>query len=256
MACRSSLWRAATLCAALSWSVAAPAADALVATIARVKPSVVGIGTFAELRRPQVRYLGTGFAVGDGGRIATNLHVVDAPLDEASRERLVVLIGHGTDIDVRSVSVVARDPAHDLALLALPGAPLPTLTIDTGAAPPEGTAIAFTGYPIGPVLGLHAATHQGIVAALTPLAMPADNSRELSTDKLLALRSPYEVLQLDAIAYPGNSGSPVYRQDSGAVVGIINMVFVKGRKEDILRDPSAITYAIPARYLAALLAGR
>jgi hypothetical protein len=30
-------------------------------------------------------------------------------------------------------------------------------------------------------------------------------------------------------------------------------VFVKGAKENVLRDPSGITYAIPGRYVKALL---
>jgi serine protease Do len=38
------------------------------------------------------------------------------------------------------------------------------------------------------------------------------------------------------------------------VLGIINMVFVKGTKETALTQPSGITYAIPASHLQALLA--
>jgi S1-C subfamily serine protease len=63
----------------------------------------------------------------------------------------------------------------------------------------------------------------------------------------------YPVLQLDATAYPGNSGSPVYDPESGEVLGIINMVFVKGTKEAALTQPSGITYAIPAKHLQALM---
>ena len=61
------------------------------------------------------------------------------------------------------------------------------------------------------------------------------------------------VFQIDAIAYPGNSGSPLYNIDDGRVVGIINMVFVKGTKEHAISDPSGITYAIPARYAQKLI---
>ena len=58
---------------------------------------------------------------------------------------------------------------------------------------------------------------------------------------------------LDATAYPGNSGSPVYDPESGDVLGIINMVFVKGTKETALTQPSGVTYAIPASHLRELL---
>ncbi|MBK6599958.1 MAG: hypothetical protein IPG25_19545 [Proteobacteria bacterium] len=57
----------------------------------------------------------------------------------------------------------------------------------------------------------------------------------------------------DAIAYPGNSGSPLYDVERGEVVGIVNMVFVKGTKEAALSAPSGISFAIPAKYLGALL---
>ena len=67
------------------------------------------------------------------------------------------------------------------------------------------------------------------------------------------LRDPYNVLQLDATAYPGNSGSPVFEPDTGRVIAVINKVFVKKSKESILRSPSNITYAIPVKFVRALL---
>ncbi|MFN4063813.1 MAG: trypsin-like peptidase domain-containing protein, partial [Parazoarcus communis] len=65
----------------------------------------------------------------------------------------------------------------------------------------------------------------------------------------------FRVYQLDATAYPGNSGSPVFDPETGEVVGVINMVFVKGTKENILSDPSGISYAIPVEHLSNLLNG-
>jgi S1-C subfamily serine protease len=61
------------------------------------------------------------------------------------------------------------------------------------------------------------------------------------------------VFQLDATAYPGNSGSPLFDPATGEVVGIVNMVFVKGTKEAALAQPSGITYAIPSQHLLELL---
>jgi len=63
----------------------------------------------------------------------------------------------------------------------------------------------------------------------------------------------FPVFQLDATAYPGNSGSPVYDAATAEVLGVVNMVFVKGTKETALTQPSGITYAVPARYIQALL---
>ena len=50
------------------------------------------------------------------------------------------------------------------------------------------------------------------------------------------------------------AGSPLYDPDSGEVIGVINMVFVKGTKEAALSQPSGITYAIPIQVLKELLA--
>ena len=43
--------------------------------------------------------------------------------------------------------------------------------------------------------------------------------------------------------------------DSGRVLGVINMVLVKNSKESVLSSPSGISYAIPVRFVRALLAG-
>jgi len=61
------------------------------------------------------------------------------------------------------------------------------------------------------------------------------------------------VFQLDATAYPGNSGSPLYHPDTGQVVGIINKVFIQESKETVIQKPSGISYAIPINHLQELL---
>jgi serine protease Do len=80
-----------------------------------------------------------------------------------------------------------------------------------------------------------------------------DNAQQISIKMLKMLRNPYLVYQLDATAYPGNSGSALYDVDSGEVIGIINKVFVQESKEAVITNPSGITYAIPVKYLLALL---
>lgn len=62
-----------------------------------------------------------------------------------------------------------------------------------------------------------------------------------------------KIYQLDATAYPGNSGSPVYDIHSGKVVGIINKVIVKDTKESALSTPSGISYAIPVMFIQQLI---
>jgi serine protease Do len=103
------------------------------------------------------------------------------------------------------------------------------------------------------VLGLFPVTHRGIVSVVTPIIIPGANTNELDAKAIKNLRKPFEVYQLDATAYPGNSGSPVFDSTTGDVIGIVNMVFVKGAKEKAITDPSGISYAIPAQYIKKLL---
>jgi len=231
-------------------------ADNSVATIERVKGSVVAIGTFERTRTPPFQFRGTGFAVGDGTIIVTNSHVVSAALDPARLEVLAILLpATGKDqVQVREAKRLSVDPDSDLALLKIDRPALPALKIRDSGAVREGDSVLFTGFPIGPVLGAHPATHRGMVAAISPIAIPQARSAELDSQVIRRLASgAYPIFQLDATAYPGNSGSPVYDPESGEVLAIINMVWVKGTKETALTQPSGITYAVPSKHLQDLL---
>jgi S1-C subfamily serine protease len=93
-----------------------------------------------------------------------------------------------------------------------------------------------------------------MVSSVTPIALPSPTARQLDQKVIRSVRAgTFQVFQLDATAYPGNSGSPLYDMDTGLVVGIINMVFVKGTRETALSQPSGITFAVPAEFLRELL---
>jgi S1-C subfamily serine protease len=78
-------------------------------------------------------------------------------------------------------------------------------------------------------------------------------TEQLNVKLLKRLQEPYKVFQLDATAYPGNSGSPLYQPETGDVIGIINKVFIQETKENALTKPSGISYAIPVNHLQNLL---
>jgi hypothetical protein len=229
------------------------------AAIEQIKASVVGVGTFQRTRTPQFRFLGTGFVVDDGRSIATNAHVIAAVLDggAADAEILAVLLPGG---DTHSSTVVevrrtALDDEHDLALLQLKTGKLPALTLRADDGVKDGDEFLFTGFPIGAVLGPFAATHRAMIACITPIIIPPATSDRLDSRSVRRLqRGAFPVYQLDGTAYPGNSGSPLYDGVSGEVVGVVNMVFVKGLKENALAQPSGISYAIPVRHLRDLVA--
>jgi len=226
----------------------------LTAVIPTVKRSVVGVGTFERTRSPATVFVGTGFVVGDGLSVITNSHVVPATIDTERMEQIGIVTMDGEMVRFRPAQLMARDAEHDLAHLRLTGTPLPALELVDSDKALEGQALAFTGYPLGMVLGLHAATHRATLAAITPVVTPSLNSRKLDVRQLVQLqRAPFNIFQLDATAYPGNSGSPLYDPASGKVWGVINAVFVKGLKETAITNPSGITYAIPGNYVRELL---
>jgi S1-C subfamily serine protease len=228
-------------------------AAGIVDTLPRIKPAVVGIGTHQPTRNPRVKLMGTGFVVGDGLSIATNAHVPPKDLDLARNEALVVLIRRGSQIEVRAAQIWATDAKRDLALLRIEGEPLPALRLGDTEQAREGQTLYFTGYPLGAILGLYPATHRAGLAAIAPVYTPPGSASRLTPRLIRQAEDDFLIFQLDAVAYPGNSGSPLYDPDSGEVLGIINSVFVKGAKENAIKDPSGITYAIPAKYLRALL---
>ena len=146
-------------------------------------------------------------------------------------------------------TLLAEDEFHDLAILGIQETSLPALPLEKIRRVKEGHKIAFTGYPIGFILGLNPTTHTGIISAIAPIILPSPTARIINGDLIKHLKEPFDIFQIDATAYPGNSGSPVYRIATGEVVGVINMVFIKGKKEHILKEPTGITYAIPIKFV-------
>jgi S1-C subfamily serine protease len=229
-------------------------AQTLPETIARIKPSIVGIGTFQKTRSPATVFNGTGFVVADGRHAITNAHVVAKDLNIERLEGLIVLVGSAEGAEGRPSQIVAVDRARDLALLRFEGEPVPALIVGDSADLREGQDLAFTGFPIGMALGLYPATHKATLAAIVPIARPGITAKQLNPRMISRLRnSAYGVLQLDATAFPGNSGSPLYDPATGRVYGIVNSVFVQGTREQAITRPSGITYAIPSIHVLELM---
>jgi S1-C subfamily serine protease len=146
-------------------------------------------------------------------------------------------------------TLLAEDEFHDLAILKITENRFPPLPLEQTRQVKEGHKIAFTGYPIGFILGLNPTTHTGSISAIAPIVLPSPTAKIIKGALIKHLKEPFDIFQIDGTAYPGNSGSPVYRIATGEVVGVINMVFVKGKKEHVLQEPTGITYAIPIQYV-------
>ena len=240
---------------ALGASIVAPVFADTPYVVARIKPSVVIVGTFRPTDNPRFRLRGTGFVAGSGNTVVTNAHVLpDAaePLDGLS---LVVQVrGPDQALSMRQAVVLELDRLHDLALLRFEGAPAPVVVIRDSDTVREGQSVAFMGFPIGGLLGFAPVTHRGMVSSITPAVLPAPTGRQLSEAAIRGARAgSFDIFQLDGTAYPGNSGGPLFDPDNGEVVGVVNMVLIKGTRESALAQPSGISYAIPSKYVSQLL---
>ena len=233
----------------------------IINTIAKVKPSVVIVGTYKATNNPRFTLRGAGFVAapgnaGDSNLVITNAHVLQQPNDQDFDAALVVQIRLDHDqLQMRPTTVLAIDRVHDLALLRFEGPAVPALRIGDSSAVREGQSVAFTGFPIGGALGFSPVTHRGMVSSIVAAAMPTPSASQLNEKTIRSLRAggAFDVFQLDGTAYPGNSGGPLFDPETGDVLGIVNMVFIKGTRESALTHPSGITYAIPSRFIQPLL---
>lgn len=223
-------------------------------TIEKVKQSIVAVGTFKQTNSPPFMLRGTGFVVGNGSQVATNSHVVPESTDPDGSVLVVQVRSIDGELQLRRAQLTNRDKEHDLAIMRIEGSELPAMKLANSDAVREGQSIGFTGFPIGGALGFSPVTHRGIISSITPIALPGGNAQQLNARLIRQLKSgTFNIFQLDATAYPGNSGSPVFDVENGTAVGIINMVFIKGSKESALTQPSGISYAIPTNFLKLLL---
>ena len=232
------------------------AADAgLPETIERIKPSIVAVGTFQKTRSPTFVFRGTGFAVGDGTLIATAAHAVsDAPQSDPPEIMMVLVAAPGArEGQAREAKAIAVDRVHDVALLRIGGAPLPVVTLGNSDAVRDGTAIAFTGFPFGNAFGFYPVTHRGIVSARAPVALPSPTARQLDSRVIRGVNAGSFVLfQLDATAYGGHSGSPLYALETGEVIGLLNMS-LKATKDAAIGQATGISFAVPIQHLQDLI---
>ena len=249
---------AASCCASLClWALPAQAQwSALPDTIAKVKPAVVIVGSYNPTTAPRFSLRGTGFVVGAGNWVVSNAHVLQAAGSADTAGQLVVQVRTGPDsCQTRAAKVLEKDVFHDLTLLQIEGPPVPALPVADSDRVKEGQELAFMGFPIGGALGFSSVTHRAMVSSITQARLPSAQSGQLNERAIRGLREGnFLIFQLDATAYPGNSGGPLFDPASGEVVGVVNMVLLKGARESALSQPSGISYAIPARHVREMMA--
>lgn len=236
----------------LAWGTSAWAG--LADTVLRVKPSVVLVGTFRTTDNPRFQLRGAGFLVAGGDLVVTSAHVLPPDMGPAEAASLVIQVRVQGDWQMRTATVLETDALRDLTLLRVSGVSGPALKIGDSRRVREGDDLAFMGFPIGGSLGFSHVTHRATVSTITSAALPSPSAERLKEQAIRSLRSgTFDIFQLDATAYPGNSGGPLFDPDTGEVVGVMNMVLIKNTRESALSQPSGISYAVPSRYVQELV---
>ena len=174
----------------------------------RIAPSVVVI----QGKTDSGDAVGSGFVVSKDGKIATNLHVI-RDLNSA-----VIQLSDGRRFN--SVSVLATDEQHDLAIIRIADAALRGLPLSS-EPPTVGEPVVVIGTP----RGLEGTVTAGVLSAIR------DGGEG------------YNVLQTDAAINPGNSGGPLVNS-RGQVIGVVSFK---------LQSSERLGFAIPISYVNSLL---
>jgi S1-C subfamily serine protease len=201
------------------------------------------VGVYNPANKPSLEFLGSGFFLDDRGRFLTANHVVETIKERKRMFDLRVFLPSDAGKEGHPATVVAQDERHDFALLEVKGGQFFPLELGDSAHVREGQAIALTGFPFGFFLDLYPSTCVGIISSISPIALPVHGPRRPKAEMLEALRSPFNVFQLDATANPGHSGGPLFDPATGKVLGIINSGFIRKTKEQIIS--TGISYAMP-----------
>ena len=160
-----------------------------------VRPAVVRISVDAGISGQGE---GTGFIVASDGIIVTNAHVA------GDADSIEVTLSDG---DTEPAELLGADRAHDLAVIKIDRAGLPT--VELGDSDPPATQVGDQVIAIGNSLGL-----RGELSVTTGIVSALDRQLDISADTRLV-----SVIQTDAAINPGNSGGPLVNV-AGQVIGI------------------------------------
>lgn len=217
----------------------------VVCAIEKALPSVVNIGTerivenpgyfsesgevsptlydeFIHSQESQKSYsLGSGFIIDASGLIVTNAHVVERAT------KIYVTLSNGQNCEA---NVIADDMVNDIALLRLKNPPggLQEIQCDYSGILHLGETVIAVGNPFG------------LDSSISVGALSGKKRRFSYKGRVIFS----DILQTDAIVYPGNSGGPLINVD-GEVIGMSMSVY---------ENAPGIGFAIPLSRIENVLA--
>jgi S1-C subfamily serine protease len=237
---------------------------------------------------PQFARAGTGFVVSQSGYVLTAAHVIrnsEAAARSTGQSQIAFEVGFLLDTSSTSrihfegsfqwtlAHLVAVDETHDVAILKAPSPIRPTIGVGQGFITPsvttatldpdlptEGVTVLISGYPLD------------IPTFVTQRGMIASESFKLARETPTPARAPQrptipevvDSILLDAVVNPGNSGGPVYRSDSGDVIGLCDAYVqsplftsknsnVEVRPGEFLAQNAGLAVVVPIKYAIELL---
>lgn len=165
--------------------------------------------------------LGSGCVISKTGIVLTNAHVVQ----RASKINIKL-----SDNRIYQGRVFAEDSLNDIALVMIEDPPsnLVEISCEYGAKPMLGESVIALGNPFG----LDSSVTRGVISAL---------DRKFTEEGNIIFS---DIIQTDAVVYPGNSGGPLINQ-SGNMIGM-NVAFHK--------SAHGISFAIPLPRIERIIA--
>ena len=190
--------------------------------IKSIRGSVVAIGFSPEPNK--ITITGSGFCVSDDGKILTAAHIYNqTPPQFQSSLLAMAMVKQEADGREENAtfpaSFVKKEDKDDVALLQIPDYQktlMKPLALGDSEKVEVGQDVYFIGFPYAAQLmkqglGITLIANRGIVSSVKRDGQDPTHPRNL--------------LIIDAISNPGNSGCPLFDVETNTVVGIMSMAF-------------------------------
>lgn len=221
--------------------------------IREIKSSIVAIGFNPNPQ--QITIMGSGFCVSNDGKILTAAHLYNKLNDEQIKNLKANVMVKQLDKELEQykwipISLINRDDKNDVALFQLEDYKdtlLKEIELGDSEKVEIGQEVYFIGFPyaaqlINEGLGITLVVNKGIIS-------------NIKRDGI-NLNHPRNLLIIDAISNPGNSGCPLVDLESNKVIGVMSIAFrTKSQVQPNLdiREPMHIAGAKPINLAKDLL---